>query len=84
LDVLPFTQVIDVFFAAAGLATVVGVAVGEGVGVGAATSCESFTLIFGVEKVNPATVIFSHPSFSEITVVATDGVPSELDTSIFS
>ena len=82
--VLPFTQFIELFFAATGLATVEGVADGEGVGIGAATSCESFTLIFGVEKVNPAAVILSHPSFSEITVVATDGVPSELDTSILA
>ena len=73
---------IVVFFTAAGLVTTGAVGVAEGVG--AAAACDSFTLIFGVEKVNPAAVIFSQPSLSLMTVVATDGVPSELDTSIFA
>ena len=40
--------------------------------------------MLGVENVNPPAVIFSQPSLSEITVVATEGVPSELETSIFA
>ena len=73
---------IVVFFTAAGLVTTG--AVGVAVGIGAAAAWESFTLIFGVEKVNPLAVIFNQPSLSLITVVATVGVPSELDTSIFA
>ena len=73
---------IVVFFTATGLVTTGAVGVAEGVGAG--VSCESFTLIFGVEKVNPAAVIFNHPSLSLMTVVASVGVPSELDTSIFA
>ena len=73
---------IEVFLAAAALATAEGVGVAEGAGAG--VSCESFTLIFGVEKVNPAAVIFNHPSLSLMTVVASVGVPSELETSIFA
>ena len=81
LLVFPLTHVIVSFFAAA-FAAGVGVADAEGAGAGA--SCESLTLILGVEKVNPPAVILSQPSLSEITVVATEGVPSELETSIFA
>ena len=77
-------QVIAVFFAATGLAIAGAVGVAEGVGVGTTAAWESFTLIFGVEKVNPAAVIFNHPLLSLMTVVASVGVPSELDTSIFA
>ena len=66
------------------MGAVLGAADSDGIGDGAVTSCESFTLIFGVENVNPEAVIFNQPSLSEITVVATEGVPSELDTSIFA
>ena len=79
LVVLPLTHVIVVFLAT-GFAAGVGVAEGEGAG----ASCESLTLILGVENVNPPAVIFNQPSFSEMTVVATEGVPSELETSIFA
>jgi hypothetical protein len=82
LVVLPLTHVIVVFFGVAALAEALGEGVAEGAGDGA--SCESLTLMLGVEKVKPAAVIFNQPSFSLITVVATDGVPSELDTSIFA
>lgn len=82
LTTLPFMQTITVFFRDVVLAEALGVGVAEGVGVD--TSCESFTLMLGVEKVKPAAVIFNQPSFSEITVVATEGVPSELETSIFA
>jgi hypothetical protein len=78
--------VIEVFFITTGAA--IGDAEGSGIGVavgaGAVDSCESFTLIFGVEKVKPAAVIFNQPSLSEISVVATDGDPSELETSILA
>ena len=81
LVVLPLTHLIVVFLAT-------GFAAGAGVAAGAAdvagASCESLTLMLGVENVNPPAVIFSQPSFSLITVVATDGVPSELETSIFA
>ncbi len=79
------TQEIVIFFAA-GFAVAVGDGVGVGVAVGAGVgaSCESLTLMLGVENVNPPAVILSQPSFSLITVVATDGVPSELETSIFA
>ena len=81
LVVLPLTHVIVVFLAT-------GFTAGAGVAAGAAevagASCESLTLILGVEKVNPPAVIFNQPSFSEMTVVATEGVPSELETSIFA
>jgi hypothetical protein len=80
LLVFPLTQVI-VIFLAAGFA----VAVCEGVGVTTGSAAWlNLTLMLGVENVNPPAVIFSQPSFSEITVVATEGVPSELDTSIFA
>ena len=81
---------IELFFTAAGFANGLGVGDAEGVGVGVAAatstafSCDSFTLICGVEKVKPAAVIFSHPSLSLMMVVATVGVPSELETSIFA
>ena len=48
LEVLPFTQVIVTFLAAAGLT----VATGEGVGAGAA-SCVNFTRTVGEENVKP-------------------------------
>lgn len=82
LVVLPLTHAIVVFFGVAGLAEVLGEGVATGAGV--VTSCESLTLMLGVENVNPPAVIFNQPSFSLITVVATDGVPSELETSIFA
>ncbi len=82
LVVFPLTHVIEVFFMAAGFA--VGLGVGDAEGAGFEASWESFTLIFGVEKVNPAAVIFNQPSLSLIIVVATDGVPSELETSILA
>jgi hypothetical protein len=82
LVVLPFKHVIVVFFSDAGLAEALGAGVAEGAGV--AAFCESLTLMLGVENVNPPAVILSQPSFSLITVVATDGVPSELETSIFA
>ena len=75
-------HVIEIFFGVAGLAEALGEGVATGAGV--VTSCESFTLMLGVENVNPPAVILSQPSFSLITVVATDGVPSELETSIFA
>ena len=81
-EVFPFTQVIEDFLMAAGFAVALGV--GDAEGAGFESSWESFTLIFGVEKVNPAAVIFNQPSLSLIIVVATDGVPSELDTSILA
>lgn len=73
-----------VTFFSAGLAEELGEGVADGEGAGAGVSWESLTLILGVEKVNPPAVIFSQPSFSLITVVATEGVPSELETSIFA
>ena len=82
LVVFPLTQVIEIFFGVAGLAEALGEGVATGAGVVA--SCESLTLMLGVEKVNPPAVIFNQPSFSLITVVATEGVPSELETSIFA
>ena len=82
LLVLPLTHAIVVFFGVPALAEALGEGVAEGAGV--AASCESLTLMLGVENVNPPAVIFSQPSFSLITVVATDGVPSELETSIFA
>ena len=72
LTVFPLVQVIEIFFGRTGAAEAAGVADAEGAGV----SWESLTLILGVEKVNPPAVIFSQPSFSLITVVATEGVPS--------
>jgi hypothetical protein len=76
--------VIEIFLIAAGDAVGVGEGEEEAEGAGAGASCDSFTLIFGVEKVKPAAVIFSQPSLSLMTVVATEGVPSELETSIFA
>ena len=81
---LPFMQTITVFLASIGFVAGTGVAVGVAEGAGVTASCESFTLMLGVENVNPPAVILSQPSFSEMTVVATDGVPSELETSIFA
>jgi hypothetical protein len=46
-EVLPLTQVIDVFFKTPGAADVIGVVEADGVGAGA--SCESFTLMVGDE-----------------------------------
>ena len=79
-------QTITVFLVTTCVAVGEGVAVGvaEAEGAGAGVSCENLTLMLGVENVNPPAVIFSQPSFSVITVVATEGVPSELDTSIFA
>ena len=81
LEVLPLVHVMVIFFAA-GFTVGVGEGVAEGAGVSA--SWESLTLILGVENVNPPAVILSQPSFSLITVVATEGVPSELETSILA
>lgn len=53
-----------------------GVEVADGVGVTTAFSCESFTVIFGVEKVNPFAESFIHPSFSVKVDVATLELPS--------
>ena len=78
-------QTITVFFVTIGFTAAEGVA--DGVGVGVTTGSAAWlnlTLMLGVENVNPPAVIFNQPSFSEITVVATEGVPSELDTSIFA
>ena len=83
LLVFPLVHVMVIFFAAGfTIGAGEGVADAEGAGVGA--SWESLTLILGVENVNPPAVILSQPSFSLITVVATDGVPSELETSILA
>ncbi len=81
LVVFPLMHAMVIFFAA-GFTVGVGEGVAEGAGVGA--SWESLTLILGVENVKPPAVILSQPSLSLITVVATEGVPSELETSILA
>jgi hypothetical protein len=50
---------------------------GVGVAVGAtALSCSSFTVIFGLENVNPFAESFIHPSFSVKVDVAIFELPS--------
>ena len=79
LVVLPLTQVIEIFFGVAGLAE----ALGEGATTGSAAWL-NFTFSVGDENVNPSAANVIQPFRSEITVVATEGVPSELETSIFA
>jgi uncharacterized spore protein YtfJ len=72
--VLPFTQVIVNFFTTAGVAD--GAAVCTGVGVGVAvgvgvTSCESFILIVGAEKVKFFALRDNQPFRSLTASVAT-------------
>jgi len=83
--VLPFTQVMVVFFTTAftvglgvgvgagtSVTTGAGVEVGVGVGVGTTTtSWVNFTLIVGLEKVKPLAERRIKPSFSEMVVVTT-------------
>ena len=85
--VLPFTQVMVVFFTTAftvglgvgfgagtSVTTGAGVEAGVGVGVGVGTTTTSwvnFTLIVGLEKVKPLAERRIKPSFSEMVVVTT-------------
>jgi hypothetical protein len=49
LVILPLTQLIELFFTAAGFAGALATGIGVADGVGAGDSCESFTLIVGDE-----------------------------------